>query len=137
MKNLNQNCNLLGQMAPSATLVISAKAKEMKAQGIDVCSMSAGEPDFDTPLAIKNACINAINQGKVRYLASSGLPELKEEIIKKFANNGIITNKENIICKVALVSLKLHCGPTNPLALHNREEKNEETESTVILNVEM
>jgi len=97
MKNLTQNCNLLGQMAPSATLVISAKAKEMKAQGIDVCSMSAGEPDFDTPLAIKNACINAINQGKVRYLASSGLPELKEEIIKKFANNGIITNKENII----------------------------------------
>ena len=97
MKDLQANYNLLGDMAPSATLIISAKAKEMKAQGIDVCSMSAGEPDFDTPQAIKDACIQAINEGKVRYLASSGLPELKEEIVKKFAANGIKTNKENIV----------------------------------------
>ena len=97
MKNLEQNYSLLGQLAPSATLSISAKAKELKAQGIDVVSMTAGEPDFDTPQVIKDACIKAIQKGKVRYLASSGLPELKTEIVKKFASNGISTKPENII----------------------------------------
>ena len=97
MQNLEENYSLLGQLAPSATLSISAKAKELKAQGIDVVSMTAGEPDFDTPQVIKDACIKAIQEGKVRYLASSGLPELKTEIVKKFANNGINTKSENII----------------------------------------
>ena len=97
MQNLEQNYSLLGQLAPSATLSISAKAKELKAQGVDVVSMTAGEPDFDTPQIIKDACIKAIQEGKVRYLASSGLPELKTEIVKKFANNGINTKSENII----------------------------------------
>ena len=97
MQDLEQNYSLLGQLAPSATLSISAKAKELKAQGIDVVSMTAGEPDFDTPQVIKNACIKAIQEGKVRYLASSGLPELKTEIVKKFAGNGINTKPENVI----------------------------------------
>ena len=97
MQNLEENYSLLGQLAPSATLSISAKAKELKAQGLDVVSMTAGEPDFDTPQVIKKACIKAIQEGKVRYLASSGLPELKTEIVKKFANNGIYTKPENII----------------------------------------
>ena len=97
MQNLEANCSPLGQLSPSATLAISAKAKALKAQGKDVCSMSAGEPDFDTPQVIKDACIHAIQEGKVRYIASSGLPELKEEIVKKFAANGIKTAKENII----------------------------------------
>lgn len=94
---IQDNYSLLGHLQPSATLVISAKAKEMKAQGIDVCSMTAGEPDFDTPQVIKDACIHAIQEGKVRYLASSGLPELKNEIVKKFATNGIKTQPENVI----------------------------------------
>ena len=97
MQNLEQNYSLLGQLAPSATLSISAKAKELKAQGVDVVSMTAGEPDFDTPQVIKNACIKAIREGKVRYLASSGLPELKAEIVKKFSQNCINTKPENII----------------------------------------
>ena len=97
MQNLEQNYSLLGNLAPSATLSISAKAKELKAQGIDVVSMTAGEPDFDTPQVIKYACIKAIQAGKVRYLASSGLPELKTEIVKTFASNGINTKAENII----------------------------------------
>ena len=97
MQNLEENYSLLGQLAPSATLSISAKAKELRAQGIDVVSMTAGEPDFDTPQVIKNACIKAIQEGKVRYLASSGLPELKKEIVKKFNQNGINTKPENII----------------------------------------
>ena len=97
MQNLEENYSLLGQLASSATLSISAKAKELKAQGVDVVSMTAGEPDFDTPQVIKDACIKAIQKGKVRYLASSGLPELKTEIAKKFASNGINTKAENII----------------------------------------
>ena len=97
MQNSKQNYSLLGHLEPSATLEISAKAKDMKSQGIDVCSMTAGEPDFDTPQVIKEACIHAIQEGKVRYLASSGLPELKEEIVKKFATNSIKTKPENII----------------------------------------
>lgn len=97
MKNLEENYSLLGTLQPSATLAISAKAKELKAQGMDICSMTAGEPDFDTPQAIKEACVKAINEGKIRYLASSGLPELKTEIVKKFAQNGIQTKPENII----------------------------------------
>ncbi len=97
MQDLEQNYNLLGTLSPSATLSISAKAKKLKAQGVDVVSMTAGEPDFDTPQVIKNACIKAIQEGKVRYLASSGLPELKTEIVKKFAQNGIDTKSENIV----------------------------------------
>ncbi len=97
MQNLEQNYSPLGSLQPSATLAISAKAKEMKANGEDVCSMTAGEPDFDTPQIIKNACIEAIEEGKVRYLASSGLPELKTEIVRKFAQNGIQTSPQNII----------------------------------------
>ncbi|MBR4106820.1 MAG: pyridoxal phosphate-dependent aminotransferase [Alphaproteobacteria bacterium] len=95
--NIKNNFSFLGSLSPSATLSISAKAKEMKAQGVDVYSMTAGEPDFDTPQVIKDACIHAIETGKVRYLASSGLPELKTEIVKKFAANGIKTQSENII----------------------------------------
>lgn len=97
MKNWEENYSLLGTLQPSATLAISAKAKELKAQGVDICSMTAGEPDFDTPQVIKEACVQAINEGKVRYLASSGLPELKSEIVKKFACNGIKTKPENVI----------------------------------------
>ena len=91
MENLETNFSPLGAMQPSATLAISAKAKELKAKGENICSMTAGEPDFDTPQAIKDACIKALNEGKVGYLAASGLPELKNEIVKKFALNGIKT----------------------------------------------
>lgn len=97
MENLETNYSPLGAMQPSATLAISAKAKELKANGFDICSMTAGEPDFDTPQAIKESCIQALNEGKVRYLAASGLPELKNEIVKKFASNGIATSPSNII----------------------------------------
>ena len=97
MENLEANFSPLGAMQPSATLAISAKAKELKASGANICSMTAGEPDFDTPQAIKDACIKAINEGKVRYLAASGLPELKNEVVKKFALNGIKTVASNIV----------------------------------------
>ncbi len=97
MENLQNNFSPLGTLAPSVTLSLAARAKELKKQGLDVYSMSVGEPDFDTPQAIKNAAIKALNEGKVRYIASSGLPELKDEIVKKMAENGVKTTANNVI----------------------------------------
>ena len=97
MENLQNNFSPLGTLSPSVTLSLAARAKELKKQGLDVYSMSVGEPDFDTPQAIKDAAIKALNEGKVRYIASSGLPELKEEIVKKMAENGVKTTANNVI----------------------------------------
>lgn len=69
---------------PSITLTISAKAKAMKASGIDVLNFSAGEPDFDTPDIIKQAAFEAIEAGFTKYTAAGGIPELKEAIIAKY-----------------------------------------------------
>jgi len=97
MDNLQNNFSALGTLSPSVTLSLAARAKELKKQGLDVYSMSVGEPDFDTPQAIKDAAIQALNDGKVGYIASSGLPELKNEIVKKMATNGIKTTVDNIV----------------------------------------
>lgn len=97
MENLQNNYSPLGTLSPSVTLSLAARAKELKKQGLDVYSMSVGEPDFDTPQAIKDSAIKALNEGKVGYIASSGLPELKNEIVKKMATHGIKTTPENII----------------------------------------
>jgi len=72
------------QINPSPTLAITAKAKEMKKQGIDVISFGAGEPDFDTPDHIKEEAIRAIREGFTKYTATSGIPELKQAICEKF-----------------------------------------------------
>ncbi|MCS6809074.1 MAG: pyridoxal phosphate-dependent aminotransferase [Bacteroidota bacterium] len=68
----------------SQTLAINAKAKAMKAQGIDVVSLSTGEPDFPTPQVVKDAAINAINQNLTYYTESNGIPELRKAIAEKF-----------------------------------------------------
>ncbi len=88
----------VGQVPPSITLVISAKAKAMKSEGIDVCSFSAGEPDFDTPLHIKEAAKQALDQGKTKYGAAAGEPALKDAIAKKLReDNHLDYAPENII----------------------------------------
>jgi len=69
---------------PSITLTISAKAKAMKAEGIDVLNFSAGEPDFDTPDNIRQAAVAAIEAGFTKYTAAGGIPELKSVIIAKY-----------------------------------------------------
>lgn len=85
-------------IAPSLTLAISAKAKEMIKEGIDLVNLTVGEPDFETPQYIKEGAIKAINEGKTRYTAASGIPELKSEICKKFKDfNGLEYSNENII----------------------------------------
>ena len=74
----------------SVTLEITSKAKKMAKEGIDIVSLAAGEPDFDTPGYVKAAAIKAINDGFTKYTPSSGIPELRDAISKKFKNdNGI------------------------------------------------
>ncbi len=85
-------------MEPSMTLALTAKAGELKAQGVDVISFGVGEPDFNTPQNIIDAATLAMNQGKTKYTAVSGITELKEAIVKKFYNdNGLNYKSENII----------------------------------------
>ena len=69
---------------PSPTLAITARAAELKRAGKDIIALSVGEPDFDTPEPIKNAALEALRQGKTRYTAVDGVPELKEAIRQKF-----------------------------------------------------
>ena len=86
------------RVQPSATLTISAKAMALKAQGIDIISLSAGEPDFDTPDHIKEAAIQAIDQGQTKYTQVDGTPELKKAIIDKFfRDNNLMYQQENIL----------------------------------------
>jgi len=73
----------MDRIRPSATLAITAKAKAMKARGIDVVGFGAGEPDFDTPDHIKEAAVRAINEGFTKYTPVSGIEELKEAIAER------------------------------------------------------
>ncbi|MDA7680017.1 aminotransferase class I/II-fold pyridoxal phosphate-dependent enzyme, partial [bacterium] len=71
-------------LAPSLTLAISAKAKELRARGEDVIGFGAGEPDFDTPPHIKDAAAQALADGFTKYTPSSGIPELRQAVADKF-----------------------------------------------------
>ena len=78
------------QVKPSLTLAITQRAKEMKKKGIDVVSFGAGEPDFDTPEAVKEAGIRAIQEGFTKYTPASGTPELKKAVCAKLkTDNGL------------------------------------------------
>jgi aspartate aminotransferase len=88
----------VSQVTPSLTLAIAAKAKALKAEGIDVCSFSAGEPDFDTPAHIKAAAAKALDEGKTKYGAAAGEPKLREAIARKLkTDNGLDYKSENVI----------------------------------------
>lgn len=89
--------NLL-RIKQSPTMEITARAQELKSNGSNIISLSVGEPDFDTPQNIKEAGILAINQGKTKYTAVGGMPELKEAICNKFKkDNNLNYSKEQII----------------------------------------
>lgn len=81
----------VGQIAPSMTLAITAKAKALKADGVDICSFSAGEPDFETPEHIKVAAEQALIQGKTRYGPVAGEPQLKAAIAHKLLIDNRLT----------------------------------------------
>ncbi|MEO1208968.1 MAG: pyridoxal phosphate-dependent aminotransferase [Cyanobacteria bacterium J06638_20] len=88
----------VNRVSPSLTLAIDAKAKAMKAEGLDVCSFSAGEPDFDTPAHIVHAAKAALDQGKTRYGPAAGEPKLRNAIAQKLhRDNQLCYNPENIL----------------------------------------
>jgi aspartate aminotransferase len=80
----------LSRVKPSATIAMTQKARELKASGMDVISLSVGEPDFDTPDHIKEAAIDAIRRGETKYPPVSGIVPLREAIVRKFKReNGL------------------------------------------------
>ena len=81
----------LAKIKPSPTIAMSTLAGELKAQGRDIISLSAGEPDFDTPAHIKAAAQKAIEAGKTKYTAPDGMSELKEAICRKFQRENNLT----------------------------------------------
>lgn len=86
------------RLAPSITLAITAKAKEMKAGGKDIIGFGAGEPDFNTPQNIIDACKKALDEGKTKYVPASGINELKDAVIGKFRrDNGLDYKRDQII----------------------------------------
>jgi len=86
------------ELSPSLTLAIDSKAKAMKAEGIDVCSFGAGEPDFDTPEHIKAAAMAGLEVGFTKYTPSSGIPELRQAIADKLkADNGLEYGPQQVI----------------------------------------
>ena len=96
MENLSDRLN---RLAPSATLAMSQKSSELKAQGIDVINMSVGEPDFNTPDHIKQAAIKAVEDNWSRYSPVPGYPELRQAIVAKLKNeNGLDYTPAQILC---------------------------------------
>ena len=85
-------------LKPSPTLAVDAKAKAMKAQGIDIVNLSAGEPDFDTPEHIKESAIDAIKSGFTKYTAVAGIPELKRAVAAKMERDYGVTYADDEIC---------------------------------------
>jgi aspartate aminotransferase len=97
----------LDEVKPSATLAITSKGKALKKEGKDVVILAAGEPDFDTPQAVKDAGIKAINDGSTRYTPSGGTVELKKAIQCKL-------KKENVL-DYALDEIVVSCGAKHSL----------------------
>ncbi|MDP2796962.1 MAG: pyridoxal phosphate-dependent aminotransferase [Methanoregula sp.] len=99
---MRQLSEKIAAVAPSATMAISDKAKKMEREGIDVISLSIGEPDFDTPRHIRDACIDALNRGETHYAPSNGIPELLSAISEK------ITKENHFPCTPSQVIVA--CG---------------------------
>jgi aspartate aminotransferase len=87
--------NRVQKIKPSATLAVSDKAKQLKAQGVQIVSMGSGEPDFDTPVNIQKAATQAIGAGETRYTAVDGTPQLKKAICEKFKRENGLDYSDN------------------------------------------
>jgi aspartate aminotransferase len=91
----------LKTLAPSSTLAVQAKAKELRAKGIDVISFGAGEPDFDTPERIKDAAVQAMRRGQTKYTEVGGVPELRAAVCAKLKrDNGLAYEPADILVSV-------------------------------------
>ena len=87
----------LSRIKPSPTMAVTQKARELRGKGVDIISLGAGEPDFDTPDNVKKAAIKAINDGDTKYTAVDGTPALKEAIVQKFKKeNGLEFSQDQI-----------------------------------------
>lgn len=96
---MNQLSDRLNRLAPSATLAMSQKSAELKAQGVDVINLSVGEPDFNTPDHIKEAAKRAVDENYSRYSPVPGYPALRKAIVEKLKNeNGLTYEPSQIIC---------------------------------------
>lgn len=94
----NRVAHRAANIKPSPTLAVTAKAAELKAAGRDIIALSAGEPDFDTPEHIKEAAIKAIRDGKTKYTAAGGMPELKQAVADKFRReNDLAYNPDQVL----------------------------------------
>ena len=105
-------------VSPSPTLAVDAKAKALKAAGEDVCGFGAGEPDFDTPSFIKEACAQALADGKTKYAPAGGLPDLRKALAEQYQGFGVLeeANSAQVVvspggkysCYLAILAT---CGP--------------------------
>ena len=105
-------------VSPSPTLAVDAKAKALKAAGEDVCGFGAGEPDFDTPDFIKEACAKALTEGKTKYAPAAGIPDLRQALADQYHENGVLAeaNPAQVVvspggkysCYLAILAT---CGP--------------------------
>ena len=88
----------LKTLAPSSTLAVQAKARELRRRGVDVISFGAGEPDFDTPERIKEAAIQAMRRGQTKYTEVGGVPELRAAVCAKFKrDNGLAYEPADVL----------------------------------------
>ncbi len=99
----------LARVKPSATLAVTARARELKREGRDVIGLGAGEPDFDTPENIKEAAIAAIRRGETKYTDVDGIPELKAAVAAKFARENGLTYAVN----------QIHIAPGGKTVIYN------------------
>ncbi|MDP1913688.1 pyridoxal phosphate-dependent aminotransferase [Brevundimonas sp.] len=99
----------LARVKPSATLAVTARARELKREGRDVIGLGAGEPDFDTPDNIKQAAIDAIRRGETKYTDVDGIPELKAAVAAKFSRENGLTYAEN----------QIHVAPGGKTVIYN------------------
>ena len=96
---MNQLSDRLNRLSPSATLAMSQKSNELKAQGVDVINLSVGEPDFNTPDYIKEAAKKAVDDNFSRYSPVPGYPALRNAIVAKLKNeNGLNYTAAQISC---------------------------------------
>jgi aspartate aminotransferase len=105
-------------VSPSPTLAVDAKAKALKAAGEDVCGFGAGEPDFDTPAFIKEACAKALTEGKTKYAPAAGIPDLRQALADQYYENDVLAeaNPAQVVvspggkysCYLAILAT---CGP--------------------------
>ena len=97
-QRIMEPANIAKKISPSLTLAIDSKAKALKAEGKDICSFAAGEPDVDTPDHIKLAAAQALAEGFTKYTPAAGTPELREAISKKLlADNGLRYDPSQIV----------------------------------------